>query len=132
MQRNEGTEYIAEQEKFGVAVGAAANGGNGSVENHYRMLESYIDSPVGTLPKSGTRNSMDSNITKLDETLLLITLTLEESPKSFQTQQDERYKFAKKLDRFQEKSSQMKIKFKEIKPSKIELLAELKPYQRIT
>ena len=56
----EGIEYDAEQEELGVA--AAANSGNVSVENHYRKLELHVNSPVGTLPKSGARN-MDSNIT---------------------------------------------------------------------
>ena len=54
----EGIEYDTKQEELGTA--AAANGGNGSVENHYGKLELYMDSPVGTLPKSGARKNMDS------------------------------------------------------------------------
>ena len=38
----EGIEYDAEQEELGAA---AANGGNGFVENHYGKLVFYIDSP---------------------------------------------------------------------------------------
>ena len=50
---------------------AAAYSGNGSVENHYGKLELHVDSPVRTLPKSGARNNMDLNITKLEETLFI-------------------------------------------------------------
>ena len=75
----EGIEYDAEQEELGAA---AVNSGNGSVENHYEKFEFYVDSPVGKLPKSGTRNKMDSNITKLRKTLSLVNLTLEESQKT--------------------------------------------------
>ena len=64
----EGIEYDVEQEE----LGAAANGGNSSVENHYGKLELHVDSPVRTLPKSGARNNMDSNITKLEESLSLV------------------------------------------------------------
>ena len=64
----EGIEYDAKQE----LGAAAANGGKGSVENHYGKLEIYVDSPVETLPKSGAKNNMDS---KLEKTLLLVSLT---------------------------------------------------------
>ena len=77
----EGIEYDVEQEELGAAV-AAANGGNGSVENHYGKPELHVDSPVRTLPKSGARNNMDSNITKFEEIPLLVSLKLEESQKS--------------------------------------------------
>ena len=52
----EGIEYDAEQEELGAA---AANGGNSSDENHHGKFELQVDSPVGTLPKSGARNNMD-------------------------------------------------------------------------
>ena len=58
---NNNLERIAEQGELGTA---AANGGKGFVENHYRKLEFYVDSPVRTLPKSSARNNMNSNITK--------------------------------------------------------------------
>ena len=49
----EGIEYDAEQE---LSV-AAADGNSDSVENHYRKLEFHMDSPLGTLPKSGARDN---------------------------------------------------------------------------
>ena len=87
----EGIEYNVEQE-----LGeAAANGGNGSVENHYGKLELCVDSPIRTLPESGARNNLESNVTKLDQTLSLMSLMLEESHKSFQIQHDETNKLTK-------------------------------------
>ena len=83
----EGIEYDAEQEELGAAA-AAADGGSGSVENHYGKLELHVDSPVGTLPKSGARDNMDSNVTKLEENLSLVSLKLEESHKSLQIQHE--------------------------------------------
>ena len=65
-----------EQEEFG----AVANCGNGSVEN----LEFYFESPVRFFSKSGARNNMDSKVTKLEMSLSLVSLILEESQKSFQ------------------------------------------------
>ena len=116
-------EGDVEQEKLGVA--AAADGGNSSVENHYGKPELHVDSPDGTLPKSGARNNMDSNITKLKEILLLVSLKLEESQKSFQTQKDETNKLTKYVGQLQEEFSQLKGKFEEIKQSKINQMAEL-------
>ena len=83
--------YDAEQE-LGTA---AADGGNGSVHNHYGKLEFYVDLSVRTLPKFGVRNNVDLNITKLEKTLLLVSLMLEESQKSFLIQQDETNKLTK-------------------------------------
>ena len=76
-----------------------------------------MDSPVGTLPKSCARNNMDSNVTKLEETLLLVSSMLEESQKSFQIQQDETNKLTKQVDQLQGELSQMKVRFEEIKCS---------------
>ena len=70
-----------EQGEFGTA--AAANCGNSSTESHYGKSEFHADSPVGTLLKSRARNNMDSNVTKLEETLLLVSLKLEEFQKNF-------------------------------------------------
>ena len=69
---------------------------------------------------------MDSNVTKLEETFSLVSLTLEESQKSFQIQQDETNKLTKQVDQLQEELSEMKVKYEEIKQSKIDLIAELK------
>ena len=88
----EGIEYDVEQEELDSI--AAANGDNGSVKNHYGK-ELHVDSPVRTLPKSGARNNMDSNVLKLEETFLLLSLKLEESQKSFPIQQDETNKLTK-------------------------------------
>ena len=80
-----------EQEELSAAAAAATNDGNGSVEYHYGKLELHVNSPVRRLPKSGTRNNIDSNVTKFEETLLLASFMLEESQKSFQILQDETY-----------------------------------------
>lgn len=119
----EETEYDADQEELGVAA-AAADGGSGSVENHYGKLELHVDSPVATLAKSGARD-LDSNVTKLEESLSLVTLKLEESHKSLQMQHEENHKLSKQVDQLQEELSQLKTKYEEIKQSKIDLLAEL-------
>ena len=58
---------------------------------------------------------MDSNVTKLKETLLLVSLMLEESQKNFQIQQDETNKLTKPVDPLQEELSQMKVKYEDIK-----------------
>ena len=91
----------------------AADGGNGSVEKYYGKLELHMDSLVGTLSKSGARDNMDSNIMKLEETLLLVSLMLEES--HFQIQHYETNKLTKQDDQLQEELSQMKVKYEEIK-----------------
>ena len=51
----EGIEYDEEQEELGIT--AAANGANGSVQNHYGKLELHVESPVRILPTSGARNN---------------------------------------------------------------------------
>ena len=66
-----------------------------------------------------------TNVTKLEETLLLVSLKLEESQKSFYIQQDETNKLSKQIDQLQEKLPQLKVKFEEIKQSKIDQIAEL-------
>ena len=101
-----------------------ANGGNSSVENHYGKPELQVDSPVRTLLKSNARNNKDSNITKLEETLLLVSLKLEYQ-KSFQIQQGETNKLTEQIDQLQEELSELKVNFKEIKQSKIDQVAEL-------
>ena len=67
---------------------------------------------------------MDSNIKKL-ETLSLVSLTLEDSQKSFQIQQNETNNLTKPSWPITRKSSQMKVKYEKIKQSKIDLIAEL-------
>ena len=104
-------EY-AEQEELGTA---ATNADNSSVENHHRNLQLQADSPVWTLPKSGVRNNMDSNFTILEETILLVSLKLEESQESFQIPQDDTNKLTKHVEQLEKELSQLKGKFEEIK-----------------
>ena len=99
-------EYDTEQEEIGMA--AATDGGSGYIENHYGKLKLQVNSPVGILPKSGARDNMDSNITKLEEKLSLVSLKLEEFCKSLEIH-DETNKLTKQ-DQLQEELSQMKVK----------------------
>ena len=69
---------------------------------------------------------MDSNITKFEETLSFISLTLKESWKSFQIQLGETNKSTKQVDQLQEELLRMKVKYEEIKQSKIDQIAKHK------
>ena len=63
----EGIEYDVEKE-----LGAAAtDGDSGSVENYYEKFKLYVNSLVGTLPKSFAMDNVDLNVTKLEENLSL-------------------------------------------------------------
>ena len=87
--------------------------------------EFHVDPLVRTLPKFSARDNTDSNLIKLDKDFSLVSLKAEESWKSLQIQHDKTNKLTKQVDLLQENLSQTKVKYEEIKQSKIYLIAEL-------
>ena len=72
-----------------------------------RTIIVTLNSRARTLPKAGARDNMDSNVTKLEENLSLVSLKLEKSLKSLQIQRDETNKLTKQVDQLQEELSQI-------------------------